>query len=717
MSRLLHSSWHVSRKLHVIRRGIFPQIFASCETCHISLSTFKHLRGKLNVVIHGTKTHSSHYLSPVFSFREDYEPFLYVLKARLSSLRAMLISFDPSVPSLWMSYQDIQLNDHPTKVLGPIGCFIWSCQILGWKVTGPLVITTLDGTPLHLLNSPIKLWHTLAEQAWVDWIFQKAKMDPELRPFAAPYLTYQSLWTHCKMTDFPLARRFRTLGILSGSAKAQINGRDRVACEFCNASEAGQCHVVLRCPKTQHIRDLPKYQALQHASTFTRCTGIPTGHPLTRSSVDFKPHSFNANTEPIILCTDGSAGPSDLPNVRISVWAAVVATAQGSTFSPLAAGITPGQFHDICRAETFGVLVCLEYNRACHIHCDNQSVVTMFQKVLAAPFSPFQFRAHPNYDLWLRISHLLWTRPPNLVRVSKIKAHRCLDSIADDSQRWLAAGNQQADLLAKQVLQARTQVLCAANARWSSQAEQHSIHQAYLATQCLHEISTTLFQIRNESNNQARQIADNPQDIHLPLPDDSTFVHFPLEIPEFAGKKWDPGWLSLVCYYFSLLRWPQDPASGPPISLVEMMVDFFITFQVTSPVNKKNLRKKHGHCTHISWDHIKYTNHLPSKEETLLLPPPLLTECHSMWMHTIQYLAPLVHLCPFAQVTSRSLAHVGYSNMLPSWPSRPLLLSGNAASRFLTSLIKPGARKLKYRCIVPKATPRPLPPRIQEMFN
>ena len=246
-------------------------------------------------------------------------------------------------------------------------------------------------------------------------------MNSELRPTTAPYLTYQSLWTHCKMTDFPLSRRFRTLGILSGSAKAQINGQDRVSCAFCDASEAGQCHIVLRCPKTQHIRDMPKYQALQHTSTFTRCTGIPTGHPLTRSSVDFKPHTFNANTEPRIICTDGSAGPSDLPNVRVSMWAAVVATSQSSAFSPLAAGVTPGQFHDICRAETFGVLVCLEYNRACHIHCDNQGVVTMFQKVLAAPFSPFQFRAHPNYDLWLRISHLLWTRPPNLVRVSKIK--------------------------------------------------------------------------------------------------------------------------------------------------------------------------------------------------------------------------------------------------------------------------------------------------------
>ena len=136
----------------------------------------------------------------------------------------------------------------------------------------------------------------MATQAWVDWTFHKAKMNAELRPTTVPYLTFQSLWTHHKMADFPLSRRFRTLGILSGSAKAQINGQEQVSCEFCNAHEAGQCHVVLRCQKTQHIRDVPKYQPLKHASVFTRCTGIPTGHPLTRSSTDFCPHSFNYRT-------------------------------------------------------------------------------------------------------------------------------------------------------------------------------------------------------------------------------------------------------------------------------------------------------------------------------------------------------------------------------------------------------------------------------------
>ena len=717
MSRLLHSSWHVLRKLHVIRRGIFPQIFASCETCHISLSTFKHLRGKLNVIVHGTKTHSSHYLSPLFSFKDDYEPFLYVFKTRLASLRAMILSFDPIVSQLWMSYRDIQLNDHPTKILGPFGCFIWSCQILGWKVTQPLVMETPQGMTMHLLHTPSKVWYLVATQAWTDWILQKAKMSAELRPTTVPYLTYSSLWTHHKMADFPLSRRFRTLGILSGSAKAQIKGQEQVSCEFCQAPEAGQCHLVLRCQKTQHIRNMPKYQPLKHASIFTRCTGIPTGHQLTRHSLEFHPHSFNANQQPVVICTDGSAGPSDLPNIRISTWGVVLANTHGSPFYPLATGVTPGHFHDICRAETFGVLVSLEYNRACQIHCDNQSVVTMFQQLLRTPFDPFLYRAHPNLDLWLRISHLLWTRPPNLVSVSKIKAHRSLNSIVDATQRWLAEGNQRADELAKQTLQDRAQVLCTTNSAWSPQSEKLSLCQSFLATQYLHDVSVELFKIRNEQSDQTSPDPEETRGLQAIAMDDSRYTPRPFPIPEFEGKKWDTRWLTMVCHYFGTIRWPPNGAPGPPISFMEMMVDFLISFQITVPVNKKNLRKKHGRCSFISWDKIKFTNHLPSREETLLLPPPLLTECHSMWMHTIQHLIPLVPLCPYAQVTRRSLSHVGYSNMLPSWPSRPMLLSGDAAQRYLSSLIKPGARQLKYRCLIPKATPKPLPPHILEMFN
>ena len=242
-----------------------------------------------------------------------------------------------------------------------------------------------------------------------------------------------------------------------------------------------------------------------------------------------------------------------------------------------------------------------------------------------------------------------------------------------------------------------------------------AMSQAFLATQFLHEVSETLYQMRNNQNRINRPSVPVPTE-KIAVPDPTIFKVYHVDCPEiFPGTKWDHQWLTLVCHCFSIPQWPSDAAQGPPISFMEVLLDLLITFQVTTPLNKKNMKQKHGHCTHLPWEQIRFTNYLPSKEESSLSPPPLLTECHSSWMNTLEFLKPLVNLC--TRISRRPLAHVGYSNMLPSWPSRPLLLSGDSASPYLSSVIKPRARTLKYRCIVPKAKPRPLAPALSEILN
>ena len=158
------------------------------------------------------------------------------------------------------------------------------------------------------------------------------------------------------------------------------------------------------------------------------------------------------------------------------------------------------------------------------------------------------------------------------------------------------------------------------------------------------------------------------------------------------------------------------PQSGE-ISCLEVMVDLLISFQILSPLNKKNLKRKHGQTSHLEWEHTSVVNYLPSPDEAALLPPPLLTECHATWLHTLDFLKPLVNLIPVERTARRSLLHLGYSNMLPSWPSRALLLAGSSASQLLASIIRTGARKLKYPYVIPRRPRRPLPPCFGENFN
>ena len=112
-------------------------------------------------------------------------------------------------------------------------------------------------------------------------------------------------------------------------------------------------------------------------------------------------------------------------------------------------------------------------------------------------------------------------------------------------------------------------------------------------------------------------------------------------------KKWDSRWLTLVCHYFSQIRWTSLPVPRfGEICCIEVMVDLLISFQVLTPFSEKNLKRKHGHTSHFKRDDISVANYLPSPDEAALLPPALLTECHAAWLHTLDYLKPLVNLIP-----------------------------------------------------------------------
>ena len=145
--------------------------------------------------------------------------------------------------------------------------------------------------------------------------------------------------------------------------------------------------------------------------------------------------------------------------------------------------------------------------------------------------------------------------------------------------------------MAKQVLREYVEELGHQNQWWLPHAGKRAMSQAFLATQFLHEVSETLFQMSNDQNGVDRLAVPSLHE-HIPVNDSSLFQGFHVDCPNpFPGTKWDHRWSTLVCHYFSLLQWPLDPTQGPPISYMEVFLDFRITFQVTTPLNKRNMRK------------------------------------------------------------------------------------------------------------------------------
>ena len=708
IGRLVFTSWGTTRKVAVIRRGVFPQVFSGCELAHLSLSVLKKFRSKLNVAVHGPRTTSSHFLAPLFTDQEDYEPFLYVFRCRLTTLRAMLFTFGyRELAKLWDHYASIDLNAHPTKILGPLGFFIWGCQVLGWTSSQTLSFRTQEGSVLHLLETPESFWRLAAAQSWVNYCVKHARMKPELRPVHIPWLSFKSVASQKGFKECPLAVKCRTLGVLSGSALATIHNLEASKCEFCDQPEAGQMHLVLRCAKVQPLRDDPRFQSLRDASTFTRCTGIPESVvPLQRGSVVAPRFRFVNNQERVYICTDGSANPSAMPNVRLSSWAFVVSHSPLGKFHPWASGVTPGSWHTIARAETFAVLAALECFRSVHIICDNKGVVSRLRFLLSNPFLPLKWRGHPNSDLWNSIAHLIISRPDGLIQVTKVKSHAPAIELQDPWVKWISLGNDHADTLAKTTLSTHVTERLANTPQWSPQGEKRSVELALKATQFLHEMSELLFKIRKD------QVADQPQEAVAVafVEDPALFQLYPFHSPEiFPGFKWDRRWLDLVLHYFSLLKWAPICPLNVGMSCIEVLLDLLITFQIRPPLNARKL-KKQGQGITLTWNTEECEYYLPSRAEASLLPPPLLTECSFIWLKTLAYLEPLVSFSPHPRASLRTLRPFTYDNVVSSWPARPALLAGQAASQYLASIIKPKTRTLKYRVILPLRQARTLPP-------
>ena len=110
--RTVYHPWHFEKKEDSCgQQGSFPQFFSGCECVHISLSTFRKVRGRLNSTILGPRTYSSHMLSPIHSSNFTYAPFIYAFKTRLSYLRAAILAFREDLVDLWSR----TLNSKPNR--------------------------------------------------------------------------------------------------------------------------------------------------------------------------------------------------------------------------------------------------------------------------------------------------------------------------------------------------------------------------------------------------------------------------------------------------------------------------------------------------------------------------------------------------------------------------------------------------------------------------
>ena len=366
--------------------------------------------------------------------------------------------------------------------------------------------------------------------------------------------------------------------------------------------------------------------------------------------------------------------------------------------SEVTSGLTPGPLHNILRAETFALLQVLRLCCEADIYIDNSAVVLYANDILRNGFRPAHWESKADGDLWTLTASELVSRPPNARHVFKVKAHVAFEEASDSFRRWLVTGNAASDKLAKRPLASYVEDN---NLQNRTTQESTQIDDAFRCAQKLHQLSLRIRDV----------VKKKPDCSHMPPlssgagePREEKVEVKPWPFHQaqtFNSSTWDEKWLLLVQHYFALLQWPSvDQRLPVPISLVEIMLDLCLTFQVRVPVNLMTTQLK-GPGVPVLPPKSPAKYFLPTRQMGAVLPPECLKQSSHTFLRTFDSLQKMLAMAPVDRENLRSLARIGYSNVLPSLRISPVLLSGLQARSLLTRILTPGVRVLKYSYRLP----------------
>ena len=91
LDRLQMLPWKTQRKCQMLHRVVLPSMLYGAALASTPPSMLATLRRKLSVAIWGRSNHRNHFLAPLFSTAETYEPFHVIFRLRIQALRRAAI--------------------------------------------------------------------------------------------------------------------------------------------------------------------------------------------------------------------------------------------------------------------------------------------------------------------------------------------------------------------------------------------------------------------------------------------------------------------------------------------------------------------------------------------------------------------------------------------------------------------------------------------------
>ena len=713
LERLQVHAWSIDKKISIIQRSVFSFLFAGAETQQFSKSFLDKLRGRCNRVLHsmGNKQagHAGHFLGPLFTSHQDYEPVLFLLKMRLNSIRNTAVRFPcQHITTIWNHSHPVNLLKKPHAICGPVTIVMWTLQHIGFTLEADLVFTSVKGAAFHLLSSPVSAIYDVAKQAVFDRAIQSVSHKKEWQQAEIPAALWQQI-PLALFKKFPLVAAYRTSSIMSAEAKVKAGLREDLNCELCGQTYSLE-HLVTTCPALSHVRQEHGVASWQHLPLPCLATGLPAVHPCppidlpeVQSGVIITPqNSYH-------FFTDGSADPPDLKQATTTGWAVVQGEPGTRNFSLVCSGPLPGPMQNILRAETYALLQVLRQAVPCTVYCDNATVCQYFRDLLSEPFSLANWHTKADPDLWLEMSQLLFAMGPGLVWVQKVKAHLDVRHAQSDHEAWCILGNSQADAFAKKAHKTALQARLALQHKHHINSCRESLKHLPRIWAYLQALSEEVFASRRHKQQTEPLPPVAAWDPPVPSVEVCRLHYEYVPSPLQTHPRWDPNWLKLCLYYFSLLTWPPPHLTAGPISLIELAFDLLITFGVSAPRNMQSFRDVPFTGPRLNPNRAFRYYHLFPPHESGVLPKPQLREVAALFANTFKWLQEHHQVAPVKAEQLYSLRPV-FSNKTMSLSVRPLLLNPDSVATALRTHIQPQNRSLNCFVTLPRpATPIQFP--------
>ena len=452
---------------------------------------------------------------------------------------------------------------------GPCGVFLSRLHEIQWSWDGNGFLIDHEGTPVHLIDSPIQFLKLRLRQGWER---QVGFLLSERKDFGGLG------WVDVEASQVSVPQSGEERGIIRSIQNGTFYTRDKQIhagkvpskdCPFCSAPD-GLTHRIWECPHFEDLRANIPYDARAFLLQQPECTRLHSW--MVQSSADshwratlsrhgrpplpvFPPPP---DDEVLHIFTDGGCLWPNKPRLRVASWAVVVASLSEDEYHPVASGLVPGPLQTSLRGELHAAITAFQYARRVRrkftLWTDNQQVYARIRQYLTGD------RGQPtpknaDHDLWGQLYTLVLQSRNLLFDVVKVVSHMDVADVSEPVDKWVIAGNAEADRLATEVLRHMpahvAQALHTVQMQLQSRVHASTCFQRFLVAMGKRAIAAKEV-IQQTDGNQWDELQRNPPapnapfSLH-PLPDQLQAVH-----PHNLGPCFDP-----------IAQWVRRLSTGP----------------------------------------------------------------------------------------------------------------------------------------------------------